>query len=297
MQKKTIIVAGATGDLGTRVAKALSRKGAIVRAVVRKGSSSIVRARLAADGVLVLESDYDPVSLKTICQGADCVVSVLNGLEDVILGQQGALVDAAIAAGVPRFIPSDFSLDYTKTVPGENRNMDLRRRFRNRVDGAPIKATSILNGAFSTVLTQDAPIILPRLQRVLYWGRADQTLNFTSKDDVADYTADVALDDDPPRDLRIAGASASPRELSTLASNLSGKPYRLLRAGSIKRLGFVIGLTRRLAPSPGQVFPAWQGMQYLRDMMSGRGELWPLDNQRYGKPNWTTIEALVAEVI
>lgn len=297
MQKKTIVVAGATGDMGARVAKVLSEKGAIVRAVVRKQSSSTVRDRLAAHGVLVSESEYDPVSLRAICQGADCVVSALNGLEDVILGQQGALLDAAVAAGVPRFIPSDFSLDYTKTVPGENRNMDLRRSFRNLIDAQSIRTTSILNGAFSTVLTEDAPIILPKLRCVLYWGSADQTLNFTSKDDVAAYTADAALDDDAPRDLRIAGASVSPRELAAIASDLSGKRYRLLRAGSIKRLGFVIGLTRRLAPSPEQVFPAWQGMQYLRDMMSGRGELSPLDNQRYGQANWTTTESLVADLV
>ncbi len=47
-----------------------------------------------------------------------------------MLGMQGKVLDAAVAAGVPRFIPSDYSLDFTKTRPGENRNLDLRRRFR-----------------------------------------------------------------------------------------------------------------------------------------------------------------------
>lgn len=297
MQQRTVVVAGATGDLGERVAGALVQKGAQVRAIVRDTTSPGSRQRLHALGVMLVDSSYDPQSLKSACEGASCVVSALNGLEDVILGQQRALLEAAVAAGVSRFIPSDFSLDYTKTIPGENRNMDLRRRFRAELDAAPIQATSVLNGAFSTVLTQDAPILLPKIRRILHWADADQTLNFTTKDDVADFTADAALDDQAPRDLRIAGGSISPRQLAAIASELSGKTYRPLRAGSVQRLGLVIGIARRLAPSPGMVFPPWQGMQYLRDMMSGRGELTPLDNARYGKTDWTGIRTMIAGIV
>ncbi|PKR90957.1 NmrA family protein [Pleomorphomonas diazotrophica] len=297
MLRKTVVVAGATGDLGTRVAHALVHKGADVRAIVRRESSAASRQRLVALGIAVIDSAYDAGSLKAACEGASCVVSALNGLEEVILGQQGALLDAAVAAGVPRFIPSDFSLDYTRTITGENRNMDLRRRFRRRLDAAPVRATSILNGAFSTVLTEDAPILLPRVRRVLYCGNADQKLNFTTKDDAADYTADAALDDDAPRDLRISGGTASPLELAFIASDLSGRHYRPLRAGGLRRLSLVIGLARTLAPSPGAVFPVWQGMQYLRDMMSGRGELTRLDNERYGKVNWTDIRSMISGVV
>jgi hypothetical protein len=58
-----------------------------------------------------------------------CVVSVLAGLREVIIDAQKVLLDAAIAAGVPLFIPSDYSLDFTKFSDGENRNLDLRRDF------------------------------------------------------------------------------------------------------------------------------------------------------------------------
>lgn len=297
MQRKTVVVAGATGDLGERVARALVRKGADVRVILRGTASERSRQRLEAMGVALVDSSYDAQSLKAACEGAACVVSALNGLEDAILGQQGALLDAAVAAGVPRFIPSDFSLDYTKTIPGENRNMDLRRRFRSHLDAAPIRATSVLNGAFSTVLTEDAPILLPRVKRVLHWGDADQPLNFTTKDDVSEFTADAALDDEAPRDLRIAGGSVSPRQLAAIATEMSGKAYRPLRAGGLQRLALAIRITRTLAPSPGVVFPPWQGMQYLRDMMSGRGELSPLDNARYGKTDWTDIRTMISAMV
>ncbi len=296
MDRVTIVLAGATGDLGGRIGLALLHKGAEVRAIVRPGTSAAKRKFLTDHGITLIESDYEAPSLRAACEGATCVVSALNGLENVMLGQQGDLLDAAVAAGVPRFIPSDFSLDYTKTRPGENRNMDLRRRFRERLDAASIQATSVLNGAFSTVLTEDAPILLPKVRRVLHWGDADQVLDFTTKDDVADFTADAAMDAAAPRDLRIAGGSGSPQDIARIASEVSGRAYRMMRAGGMGRLGLAIRTARTVAPSSGAVFPAWQGMQYLRDMMSGRGQLTRLDNSRYGKTDWTDIRAMIADL-
>ena len=63
---------------------------------------------------------------------------------------------------VPRFIPSDYSADFTRTRPGDNRNLDFRRAFVERIDCAPIKATSILNGAFMDMLGSEMPIIQPQ---------------------------------------------------------------------------------------------------------------------------------------
>lgn len=38
-------------------------------------------------------------------------------------------------------------------------------------------------------------------------------------------------------------------------------------------------------------------MQYLRDMMNGRGQLTPLDNSGYGKTNWSDICTMIAELV
>jgi uncharacterized protein YbjT (DUF2867 family) len=284
-----IVLAGGTGDLGGRIATALGRRRVAFRALVRPGTSAALRARLDAAGATVVEVDYDDgAALRDACGGAACVVSALNGLEPVMIGMQGKLLDAAVGAGVPRFIPSDFSLDFTKTRPGDNRNMDVRRAFMARIDAAPIKATSVLNGAFADLLTGQAPIVLHKQRRILYWGRADQPLDFTAKDDVADYVADVALDAASPRLLRIAGATVSPRQLAAIMTDLTKQTFGLFRPGGIGLLGVLIGVARTLTPRSEAVFPAWQGMQYLRDMASGRGKLAPLDNDRYGKKAWTS---------
>ncbi|MBO9883284.1 NmrA family NAD(P)-binding protein [Xanthomonas sp. D-109] len=289
-----VVVAGATGDLGCRIAFALKERGAAVVALVRDGAGPDRVAVLERGGIQIRRVELDDDErLRDAIKGAICVVSALNGLEGVVLGQQGKLLQAAVSAGVPRFIPSDFSLDYTKTHPGDNRNLDLRRRFREHLDAAPIAATSVLCGGFLELLEGSARLVVPG-RRVMHFGDAGQKLDFTAKDDVASYTAAAALDPDSPRELRIAGDTISPRDIAQLLTQLTGERYRTLRPGGLKTLSAIIGIVKALTPTSDAPFPPWQGMQYLRDMMSGRGKLTQLDNDRYGARSWQTARQTLA---
>ena len=290
-----IILAGASGDLGTRIAKALISRGAEVRALIRPDLVAAERARLTSLGLTLAGADPADVSqMAEAMRGAGCVVSALNGLREVILDRQSALLDAAVQAGVPRFIPSDYSEDFTKTTPGDNRNLDLRCEFMGRADRAPTRVTSILNGAFMDMLGAEMPIIQPRIHRVLYWISAEQPLDFTTKDNVAAYTAAAALDDTTPRILRIAGDTLSVRGLAGVMSDVKDEPYRTLHVGNLGVLSAMIAVAKRLAPQPGDPFPAWQGMQYMRDMFSGKGKLTSVDNDRYPELTWTTVREQMA---
>ncbi len=289
-----IVVAGASGDLGHRVVRALVERGAHVIALVRPDTEPARLAGLRNASIAITPVSLDDAQgLRRAIAGSGCVVSTLNGLEEVIIEQQGRLLEAAVAAGVPRFIPSDYSLDYTRTRPGDNRNLDLRRRFATRLDPADIAVTSILNGGFLELLEGDAPIVLPG-RRVLHFGDAQQPLDFTAKDDVAAFTADAALDRHTPRFLRIAGNSVSPAQIAHILTELSGQHYRTLRPGNIGTLSALISVVRALTPASEKPFPAWQGMQYLRDMMSGRGKLLNLDNDRYGHREWASVRDTLA---
>ncbi|MFI5165648.1 MAG: NmrA family NAD(P)-binding protein [Thermoanaerobaculales bacterium] len=288
-------MAGATGNLGGRIARALLERGANVTALVRHGTARDRIERLQGLGVAIASVDLSSAAEVTpACSGASCVVSALQGLRDVIVEGQTALLEAAIKARVPRFIPSDFSLDFTKLVSGENRNCDLRRDFHQRLDKASIAATTIFNGAFAELLTGQMPLILFKLKRVLYWGNADQRMDFTTIDDTAAFTASAALDPSTPRFLRIAGDQLSARELAAIVSDVTGEKYRLFRAGGLGMLGALIKVARTVAPGEKELFPAWQGMQYMRNMFDGRAKLEPLDNDRYPGMRWTTARDVLS---
>jgi nucleoside-diphosphate-sugar epimerase len=295
MNDSTIVVAGATGNLGGRIVRALLERGAGVRALVRHGPARDRLERLQQLGATITSVDLSNASeVALACSCASCVVSALQGLRDVIVETQTILLDAAIEADVPRFIPSDYSIDFTKFPPGENRNLDLRRDFHKRLDTISISATTIFNGAFADMLTGPMPLILFKLKRVLYWGDADQRMDFTTVDDTAAFTASAALDPSTPRFLRIAGDQLSARELTAVVSEVTGKEFRLFRAGSLGMLGTLIKVARTVAPGEKELFPAWQGMQYMRNMFDGRAKLEPLDNDRYPGIRWTTARDVLS---
>ena len=295
MQQGMVVIAGASGNLGGRLARALRARGAEPVALVRRGTAPEKVERLRQMGAHVAEVDTNSVDeVAAACAGAECVVSALLGLREVMVEAQTVLLDGALRAGVPRFIPSDYSLDFTKLRPGENRNLDLHRDFQERLEKTGIQATSVLNGAFADMLTGQAPLVLFRWKRVLYWGSADQLMDFTTIDDTAAYTAAAALDAEAPRFLRIAGEQISARGLAALMGELSGKRYRLLRAGSLGMLGMMIKVARRVSPGGQEVFPAWQGMQYMHNMFEGRAKLQPLNNDRYPGMRWTPVREVLA---
>ena len=296
MPAPLIILAGATGGLGGLLASALLERGGRVRAIVRRGSAREKVEALRQQGVEIAEVDFNKIDdLAKACAAGACVVSALSGLREVIVDAQSRLLDAAVQAGVPRFIPSDYSIDFTKLAPGTNRNLDLRREFHVRLDRARIKATSILNGAFMDMLTGQAPIILFKFKRVLYWNDADVRMDFTTREDTAHFTAAAALDPATPRFLRVAGDQLSARGLAAVASDVTGERFRLTRGGGLGRLGGVIRVARTLFPAKESLYPPWQGMQYLHNMFSGRAKLAPLDNERYPGIEWTKVKEVLAE--
>jgi nucleoside-diphosphate-sugar epimerase len=296
MAKAITVLAGATGALGGRIANLLLQRDTLLRLLVRKSGRGDKFLDFQKRGAEVVEVDFNNVSTLTkACAGGACVVSALAGLHEVIIDAQTSLLEAAIMAEVPRFIPSDFSIDFTKCADGLNRNLDLRREFHLKLDQAPLAVTSILNGAFTELLTGQAPLILYKFHRVVYWENSDQLLDFTTMDNTAEFTATAALDPSTPRFLRIAGDQISARGLVDTACEVTGRKFKLLRAGSLRRLAFLIKVFRKLSPQETVLYPPWQGMQYFHNMFSGCAKLEPLDNDRYSNIRWTTVKEFLAK--
>jgi uncharacterized protein YbjT (DUF2867 family) len=292
----TVLLAGATGDLGGRILRNLLVLGATVRVLTRPGTSAAAIERLRAQGAEVVQAGYDdPGGLRGACRDIECVVSAINGLDGAIFGSQSRLLEAAAGSGVARFIPSDFSIDYRGIRPRSNRNLQLRRDFAQRLDATEIRATSILNGAFTDMLTGQAPMILFSRRRVLFWSDPDQVLDFTTKDDTAAYTAAAALDGRAPRVLQIAGDQVTARTLAATMSELTGTQFRPLYAGSVGSLAAMSRAVKALMPASDEPFPPWQGMQYFASMFSGDAALRYINNDRYGSRSWTTARDVLAE--
>ncbi len=290
----TIAVAGSNGNLGTRICKELVARGVEVRALVRKSDAKAEKFPKGAAEIVHVK-DWTVEELKKATAGATCVVSALQGLRDVIIAAQTSLLQGAVAAGVPRFIPSDFSCDFTKQAPGLNRNLDLRREFHGVLAKTKIKSTSILNGAFMELLAGRMPLLDLTHKKVTFAGDPDQKLDFTTMDNTAAFTAAAALDGDAPEILRCAGDQISPRELAHLAGELHHSTFELVRTGSVDDMLHQIERMRADQPGELEPFPRWQSMQYMHNMFSGAVKLAPIDNTRYTGIHWTTARELLSK--
>lgn len=285
--KNNILVAGATGNLGGRICRELINRGASVRAIVRGSAEQEKVERLRGLGVLVQVINLDSAEeISRACEGVNCVVSALAGLADVIVDLQTRVLDAAIKAGVGRFIPSDFCTDYNFLKPGENRNFDLRRTFKTYLDGTEIRATSVFNGAFADILKYNTPVLNLKDKHIGYWGdKRHWKLDFTSMDNTAAFTAMVALDEAAPRDLQIASFQISPEELQIHAQALTGTTFSIHMLSSMEDFAKYINHQRANDPAgEKELYAKWQQSQYMYSMFSTHHE--HLANDRYSGIDW-----------
>jgi len=86
----------------------------------------------------------------------------------------------------------------------------------------------------------------------------------------------------------------SVRELTAVVTEITGKQFRLFRAGGLGMLGTLIKVARAVPPGEKELYPAWQGMQYMLNMFDGRDKLQPLDNDRYPRIRWTTARDVLS---
>ena len=144
------------------------------------------------------------------------------------------------------------------------------------------------------MLTNEIPMIIFKRKLVLYWGNADHKMGFTTLDDTAMFTANVALDENTSRYLNIAGDQISPREITDVMSSLSGQKFRMIRTGGLGLLSLIIRITKIMSPGKTDLYPAWQGMQYMRNMMDKRANIKSIDNNMYPDMNWTKVKDLLS---
>jgi uncharacterized protein YbjT (DUF2867 family) len=148
----------ATGNLGPSVVKALLDAGFTVTALTRADSTATVPA-----GAKVHKTDYSShFSILEAFKGQDAVVSTIA---TAALGQQQAIVDAAVKAGVKRFIPSEFGMDTTTIAGGAKKILGAKIALQEALAKAAeenegFSWTGISTGMFFDWVCSNPPVVL-----------------------------------------------------------------------------------------------------------------------------------------
>ncbi|GME41819.1 hypothetical protein GTA08_BOTSDO10494 [Neofusicoccum parvum] len=140
---KNVVIIGAGGNLGRTVLKEFLNSSFDVTILSRAESKTVF-----PDGTKVVKTDYSPESLRSAFAGKDAIVSIVSAE-----GHEGqkTVIDAAISAGVKRFIPSDFGSDTSKAevldaVPFLIEKRKIVDYLRTKEDN--ITWTALVNSAF-----------------------------------------------------------------------------------------------------------------------------------------------------
>ena len=295
--KLTVLVAGSTGMLGYKIVLALLDKGNLdVRAMVRQSNDPKPENRqkidaMKAKGTTLVEADVmKPETLLPVCAGVDVVVSAIGNSEVTVPGQKN-LIDAAKQKGVKRFIPSDYSADYRKLDYGDNHNLDMRKEVFEHLQQSGLEYTLVLNGMFMEYITY-MPLFDLEHQAFQYWGDGEMPMNFTTTDDTAQYTAEAVSDPDLANTaLEVAGDTMTPKQLKSTYEAATGNKLTEKSLGSISEMKAWITDKKASASS----IEEYVYDQYIYAMVSGKGKLDRIQNDRYPDIKPMTIKQFLSQ--
>jgi uncharacterized protein YbjT (DUF2867 family) len=197
--QQTILLVGATGMFGSRVAHSLllqsnAQVRLMVRAAEHPGRQAMLRPLIARGAEVVVGDLSDTASLDRATAGVDVIVSAVQGGPDVIIQGQVALAQSGVRSGVRRILPSDYGLDLFEATPGEHLMFDIRRMADEQIAATGIEQVNVLQGAFMEMFAPRAGTFDYQAGTVSYWGDGHQIIDATSLEDTARMVARIALD-------------------------------------------------------------------------------------------------------
>ena len=230
-----ILVAGATGFLGSEICRRLVTAGRPVRGLVRPTSDPAAVARLRELGIETVEGDLrDRASLDAACRGATAVVSTATTTRSRQPGdsieatdQQGQLnlVDAARAAGGRRFVFVSYSgqIDTDDPLTTAKRTVEGRLR-ESGMTYTILRPTFFMEVWLSPALGFDFPNA-----RATVYGSGQSKISWIALGDVAEFA--VRSLDDPAAEnatIEMGGPEAlSPIEVVRVFEEVTGRPFEV----------------------------------------------------------------------
>ena len=230
----TVLVAGATGFLGSEICRQLRAKNKNVKGLVRSTSDSNKVAHLKESGVETIEGDLkDKISLENALSGVSAIISTVSStlsrqegdsIQTVDEEGQINLINAAIAAGVSQFIYVSFC-----EMPGQCPLQTAKRKVEKHLATSGLNYTVLQPTYFMEVWL--SPILgfdYPNAKATIY-GEGKNKISWIAIKDVASFT--VAVLDNPDaknKIIELGGPEAlSPLEVVNIFETNKEKKFEL----------------------------------------------------------------------
>lgn len=192
----TVGIAGLTGKFSGLVASfLLQRPNVILRGYVRDPTKLSLSLSSDARVHITQGEAYDVSAARAFAQGCDVVVCGYLGDDRLMTEGQKVLIDACEAKGVPRYIASDYSLDFTKLKKGQLFPKDPMIEVKEYLDGTRVEGVHVLIGVYmDTFFSPYLQVWDGKEKKLSFWGEEGEVWESTSYKTTAEFVAAVALD-------------------------------------------------------------------------------------------------------
>ena len=188
-----VLVAGATGVLGSEIVRRLTERGEKVRAMVRGTSAPEKVERLEKAGVQIVRADLkDPRTLDAACTGVNAVISTVT---TILTSQPGdsfeatdgegnrALIDAAKKAGVGKFVFVSFDTSECPDIPLSNAKKSVEDHLKESgLDYTILHPSFFCESWLGPMLFAD-----PAAGTAKVYGKGTEKLRYVTVADVAEF--------------------------------------------------------------------------------------------------------------
>ena len=189
-------IAGFTSKFAQCVVKALQPYPDVTIKGFCRNLRKLPHATLEKYQVKVTEGEFnDKTAVQEFVQGTDIIVCCYFGEPTLMTEGQRILVDACAKEGVPRYLPSDFAVDYTKIPDSELFPKDSSKIIRKYLEEKGVAGVHVLiGGLLETFWSEYFHMYDAKAQRITYWGTGDEKWDLTTYDTAAAYTAALVVD-------------------------------------------------------------------------------------------------------
>ncbi|KAK8254217.1 nmrA-like family protein [Phyllosticta capitalensis] len=274
----TVGIAGATGKLGRLVAAALLRLPSppTLRLYVRD-ANKLPSWLSSAATVITGEADDRAAALK-FAQGCSVIICTYLGPDQLMEDGQKVLIDACAEAGVPRYVASDYTVDYRPLKDGELFPKDPMRHVyqycqeKQGVEGVHVMIGAFMDTWWSSFFGAWAPHEDGKGGTLRYWGNGDEVWEVSSYENTAEWIARVAVDEGVKGVVKFLGDRKNIHEIAAAMKAVYGFTPALEPLGSAADLHAAMHAKRDADPAN---YYAYLPMWYQYYMLNGSTLLVP----------------------
>ena len=308
-----VLVAGATGVLGSEIVRRLIARGERVRAMVRTTSAPEKVERLKRTGAEIVVADVkDPPTLLAACAGVDAVISTIT---TILTSQPGdsfeatdrertkALIDAAKASGATRFV----FVSFDSSKGAENPLSNAKREAEEHLKKSGLDYTILHPSFFCESWLGPMLFADPVACTAKVYGKGTEKLRYVAVADVAEFAVQ-SLTNPAARNavIPVGGPEEiSQREAVRLFEEAYGKKFSVIEIPEVAleaqwstaqnpfdktfaglMLSLARGFTSGMEP-PFERFPMQMTSprDYVRDMARASGEAAGAEQVESAKPD------------